>query len=391
MFWLIAVLLLGLGIFFIAAPLLVGSRRDTGVERRDMNLRLYRERVAELEAAPETEQQEQLILEAQRELLGDTSQAEAPAATVGGNRKLFIGAAALLPLFAVLFYTDLGLGRGALPDVILTEQLISANMTDYRQLAAAMATRVEQKPGNTDMQFLLARLLTNLGEFDQPVKIYTGLLEQFPGDPNLAVHHAEALFLLDGRKLTGRVQVAIETAMRLSPHNTNLLELQAIAAIEAGDHAAALAWFERLLATGVTGQRAELVRSAMQGLRQPAPAPGDKMRALQVRVAVGPGVNLPPESKVFVYARAWDGPPMPLAIQKLTLAHLPVTVRLDESMAMMPGARLADFNRVQVIARVSSRGEAASAPGDYEARTGELDITGEEVQVNLLITEQLVE
>jgi len=93
---------------------------------------------------------------------------------------------------------------------------------------------------------------------------------------------------------------------------------------------------------------------------------------LEVRTRLDPGLagRLPPSTTVFIFARAASGPPMPLAVQRTTLGQLPVTVPLDDSMAMMPAMRLSSFPQVIVGARVSPSGQAMPRPGDLEGETG---------------------
>ena len=73
---------------------------------------------------------------------------------------------------------------------------------------------------------------------------------------------------------------------------------------------------------------------------------------------------------LFVYAKAASGPPMPLAVQRLRAGDLPVTVKLDDSMAMTPAMRLSSFPEVTVGARISSSGQAMPQSGDMEGETG---------------------
>ncbi|MDE2277508.1 MAG: c-type cytochrome biogenesis protein CcmI, partial [Burkholderiales bacterium] len=80
--------------------------------------------------------------------------------------------------------------------------------------------------------------------------------------------------------------------------------------------------------------------------------------ALQGRVAPG--------DTLFVYARAANGPRMPLAILRKKAGDLPLDFSLDDSMAMSPAATLSSAAQVVVGARISKSGNALPSPGDLE-------------------------
>lgn len=73
-----------------------------------------------------------------------------------------------------------------------------------------------------------------------------------------------------------------------------------------------------------------------------------------------------PGDTLYVFARAAQGPRMPLAVMKAKVSDLPLNYRLDDSMAMNPGMRLSQFDRVVVVARVSPSGEPMAQKGDLE-------------------------
>ena len=80
---------------------------------------------------------------------------------------------------------------------------------------------------------------------------------------------------------------------------------------------------------------------------------------------------------------------MPLAVQRMVRGALPKLVQLDESMAMMEGMGLANFDQVQVVARISSSGIANVSPDDYEVISATIDLTKDNPVIKLTIKNQV--
>lgn len=138
-----------------------------------------------------------------------------------------------------------------------------------------------------------------------------------------------------------------------------------------------------LAVIGLAGcqKNTESVASAPAGMGQsaeyPVLAPADDSQAspaaaIKVNVSLSPAVarQAAPNDVVFVFARAAQGPRMPLAIVRKQVKDLPITVVLDDSQAMNPDLKLSSVPEVVVVARVSKSGTAYAKAGDIEGMSG---------------------
>ncbi|MDE2354000.1 MAG: c-type cytochrome biogenesis protein CcmI, partial [Betaproteobacteria bacterium] len=84
------------------------------------------------------------------------------------------------------------------------------------------------------------------------------------------------------------------------------------------------------------------------------------------RVSIDPALKgkASPNDTVFIFARAVDGPRMPLAIVRTTVSQLPLDFALTDDMAMSPQFNLSSASLVRVEVRVSKSGSATPASGD---------------------------
>ena len=112
-----------------------------------------------------------------------------------------------------------------------------------------------------------------------------------------------------------------------------------------------------------------LISALMMGLLLSFALQADE--AISGRVSLAPELaeKARPDDTVFIFARAVNGPRMPLAALRTTVAELPLEFSLDDSMAMAPMARLSNFEQVTVVARISAHGGAQAASGDLEGES----------------------
>jgi cytochrome c-type biogenesis protein CcmH len=171
-------------------------------------------------------------------------------------------------------------------------------------------------------------------------------------------------------------------ALALDPDHLQSLALAGSAAMERGDYAAAVRHWSRAKAVAPPGSPfATDLDPVIAEARAAAGLPPETVTATPAAAANGPGlqvtVTLDPAlssqlqagDTLFVFARAAEGPRMPLAIVRQPAVPGPVEVTLDDASAMSPQLKLSGFPRVVVGARISRSGNATPQAGDLEGGT----------------------
>jgi cytochrome c-type biogenesis protein CcmH len=93
--------------------------------------------------------------------------------------------------------------------------------------------------------------------------------------------------------------------------------------------------------------------------------------AINLTVAIDPALaaRVPANATLFVIARRGNGGP-PLAVQRRPVGAWPVSLRLSDADAMLPGISLAGAGPLTLIARISLSGQPIAASGDLFGEVG---------------------
>jgi len=125
----------------------------------------------------------------------------------------------------------------------------------------------------------------------------------------------------------------------------------------------------------------------MPGATPPSMSASTASKSMKVSVRLSPALRAKaaPGDTLYVFARAPQGPAMPLAIVRKQVKDLPLTVTLDDSMAMTPNFRISNFPEVIIGARISRTGDAIARPGDLEGQTGPLSGGSAEIEISSVV------
>ena len=386
-FLLSAGLLLVVVLALLLRPLLSG-RALVGVSRDAANTVLYTEQMRELEAdlrsgAIGARDFESATSELKARLLADTGDAEAPR-SIRGGRAAAIAVGTAIPLLAIGIYLAIGSPQ-ALGPAPAADPAHALSSEQIEKMVERLAERLKGDPGNTEGWVLLGRSYSAFGRFKESADAYARAATLRPDDAQLLADYADALGMALGRKLEGEPAKLIARALEIDPRNLKALALAGTGAYERKDYKGAAAYWERMLplvepdSDDARSIRAnvEEARSLAQGRvaekrpepTQPAaPAPSAALRG-DVRLSPELAAKAAPGDTVFIFARAAQGPQMPLAVLRKQVRDLPVAFALDDSMAMSPAMMLSGFAEVVVGARVSKSGDVAAKPGDLQGQS----------------------
>lgn len=387
-------LLMAVALAFLLPPLLRKQETADHVQRDQLNLAVLRDQLRELEADREAGLIEQAAYESARhELERRVAEEVLPQSAVqpsdNGKRWAAGVVGVAVPVVAVSVYLLIGSPEAMDPaqqQVAAAHQQNSHEVTQEQieGMVASLAARLQNEPDNIEGWHMLARSYNAIGRYKQAADAYAKLVQLVPNDSNLLADYADTLAMALGRTLVGEPEKLAAKAVEIDPQNIKAIALWGSAAFERKDYAAAAQRWQKVLSLvpadsdvgkSISGSIAEAQR--LGGLPQTAQVQPEAPKAAAGGAKVTGTVDIDPALRaqvadtdtVFIFARAAEGPRFPLAVLRKQVKDLPASFELNDSMSMMPEAKLSSVPMVVVGARVSKNGSATPAPGDLEGVT----------------------
>ncbi len=389
LFIVIALAMAALALAWVLPTLLRRRGAAAGVQSSASNLAIIKDQLKELEGdlaagTLSPQQFEQAREDLERRALEEVRDAgRTHAVQPFRTRWTVVVLTAAIPTGAAALYWQLGTPGALSPG---SDVHFGAKVTpqEVEAMVAKLAARLEQSPDDGNGWALLARSYLVMQRYPESLAAYERAAALLKDNADLLADYADAAAVAQDGRLDGKPLQLLERALAIDPAQWKALALAGTAAFNRKDFRKAIDYWERLLSRAEPGSdMARTVVSNIEEARQlggieaqtkvtasaetkspPQPVPGRVEGTVTLSAQLA-GKSAPADT-VFVFARAAEGPRMPLAIQRFQVKDLPLKFRLDDSQAMSPAMKLSNFADVVVGARVSKAGSATPQSGDLQ-------------------------
>ncbi|EPC02808.1 hypothetical protein L861_23630 [Litchfieldella anticariensis FP35 = DSM 16096] len=403
--WLAFGLLLLPALWLLIAPLrsaqaVHASQQDVEANDRtaEQNVAVFRRRLESLEAAFERGEIDQARfdedrLDLERSLLEDTAgtQRRPLKAPLSGRLAVPLVTVAVV-IASVSWYQQ----RGAEGDLSLYNVLQEVRSNPERSLPM-MIERLEQEAArqadNPNVWSSLFPLYRDSGQGAKAIEALERLIELEGRQPALLAQLAQTRFFVANRTMTDGVQALVDETLDKDPRQPIVLGMLGIHAFDEGRYEQAIEHWRKAIAGFDDPASAEALREGIAAAQRRLGVASDELETaqtqgpgIQVRVSLDPKLRdqLDDNASVFVVARDMEGELPPLAVARVKLSELPVTVTLSDAHAMSPAARISQVDEARLMVRVSASGQATPQAGDLFGGRDAVavgDIDGEPVDV----------
>ncbi len=390
-FWLLVVLMVVVALVFLLRPLRLDSSQ-TDADRAAQNVAITKERIVDVKQDLEQgvisqSEYEQSRQELELSLLNDVEQSGSEKTKsinyLSYNRFTRLALTFIIPITALSFYTFLGAPNlvegGKKQAGIAAEQGSVKEMEKLQQfegVVAKLAERMKKKPDNAEGWFMLGRSYLSLRHYEKSVDALEKAYQLAPKNPAVLLMYADALTMLRNGQISGKPFELIKRAVEIKPDDVTGLWLLGMGYDELGEYKKAILYWNKLLPLlkneEPIKQVNKLIRLAknkagITTTEEPTVTQIKKaITSLKVNVSIAKAQlkHVSMDDTVFIFAKAVNGPPMPLAVVRKQVKDLPIEVTLDDSMAMIPNMKLSAFDEVNITARVSKTGQPLLQKGD---------------------------
>lgn len=400
-FWIAVVVLLALALAILLIPLMRTVRGQQSDQRQQQNIQIAREKKRQLETQLKDAEIDQATydsayLDLQTSLALELERGEADSEKSRGKWMAIVVLLAI-PVVSVSLYLVFGEYRVVEnPQLALAaprQQTAAAPQMSLEEMTVAIKQRLRDNPEDAEGWFMLGRTMMARQLYSEAVTAFQRSNDLLADEPGIMFALADALAMQNNGNLLGEPEALVQRGLELAPRFPNGLWLAGMAAEQRQDYKAAHRYWSLLLPLIADNQASSReVRGLLTTLEERDPelakvAAADNAAGINLVVDISAELKAraAPDTAVFIYAKAMQGPPMPLAVRKLQLSDLPVSLTLSDNDAMMPTMKLSSFDQVIVGARVSSSGNPVAQSGDFYTEREAIDSKNPPAEISLTI------
>jgi len=382
MLFLLIVSVLILSAFLVILPPLWHKQAVQAADLDQRNILIAQHRLAELKenrrlGGLSQAQYEEQLADLEQALSDDLDIKSHVSSTQSQGRWVVYVLVLGVPLLAGALYFSLGNYQAISHSAEMAVDPDTLKLAEINKMVNGLAEKMKNNPDDAQGWLMLGRSYKVLEQHAKAVDAFANAYRLLGDQAEVMLLYADALAYASDKNLAGKPTELVFKALALEPDNMNALWLGGMAKAQQGDPVAAIKLWKKLAALlppgsdsqqEIQGLLAKIESEAPQAAAQPeatqqANAPSV---AIDVQVSLAPELqkSASPGDTVFIYAQALSGPKMPLAIVRKQVSDLPLTVSLNDTMAMMPNMKLSNFSNVKLLARISKSGNAISQPGD---------------------------
>ncbi|WP_249976525.1 c-type cytochrome biogenesis protein CcmI [Vreelandella olivaria] len=383
--WIAIALLLLPALWLLIAPMrgarLLHNQQyhfETNDTSAEQNVAIFKRRLASLEAARERgdiddERFKEDRLELERSLLEDTVvQARHPLKAASAGKLIVPLLMVAVVVVSVFWYQQQG-AEGDLTLYAIQQEVRNDPDGSLAMYLERLEAEAERQPNNPNVWSSLFPLYRDTGQSEKAAHALERLIEIDGRIPPLLAQLAQLRFFMAERELTPDVQALVDETLEKDPRQPTVLGLLGIHAFDNGDYEVAIDRWRRAVANIEDPNTASSLRDGIRVAQErlgiePETANVEAAQSQGVRVTVSLDESLSgsvdENAAVFITARDTEGELPPLAVVRAQVSELPITVVLDDSVAMSPQAQISQVREARLMVRVSPSGQATPQPGD---------------------------
>ena len=320
------------------------------------------------------------------------------------NRWTAVAVALVIPIAAGALYLVLGQPSVISNPPVANTQVADGGVLDNETNLGAQAfeertqevmRRLMEQPDDALGWDTLARLFVAQERFAEAAGALKKFRELAGDSADVLVREANALAFANNGELRGEPESLIDRALELDPQHFGALFLAGFAVALRQDYQSALDYWHRAETLSpnedVRSEIRRLISGAEAEIAGTGSSTGDGVstvaagQSVRVSVSVEPAIleQVDPQDSVFIFARALQGPAVPLAVVKRQVKDLPLVIELDDNSAMVPNMTISAFDKISIVARISRSGTAQAASGDF---FGETEVIEPKITSDVAIT-----